>query len=717
MRATFRTQLISFSLLSAALAAIVGGIGYFVANKLHAGEENLLVTVRAIQNHMQGDMMHDALHADVFYALLSAQAGEDRRAAIAADVKEHGDIFRKVLEENDALPLGDEVRAAIAEARPKLDAYITEAAKVADLAFTDLAAAKAAQPEFQAAFEDLEQTEEKLSRLIEDISAASQNTDDESFDNARTTLLAALLLGSCVILLLGQRMGTRILKRTRGIAQATERIARGELEEIPDDGSRDELKQVSDALNSTTSSLRALLDETQSLSRAALEGRLDTRAQSGRFEGKYKELCEGINGMLDATLEPIQESIQVLEHVAAGDLTVEVKGDYKGDHEKVKRGLNHTLAVLRSLLEETERLITCAKAGQLSERAAADRFHGSYRGLCEQINQMLDAAVKPVEEATSVLERIGKRDLTARVEGRYSGDHEKIKTAVNAAASEMQQAILSIGENALALSESSLALTSVSKGMSSSAVDSAARVGQVSGAAEEINRNVQTVATATSQMTAAIQEISKQSAEASRVTAAAVEVASETNATVKRLDEASTQIDQVVKLITAIAGQTNLLALNATIEAARAGDAGKGFAVVATEVKNLAMETSRATEEISQKISAIQGETRTAVDAIARIGAVISRVNEINTSIAAAVEEQTATTEEIARNVDEVARGTNQIAEGISGVAELAKSTSEGATQTGETADEFSMMANSLSTLVKQFRYEQSTRSRSASQV
>ncbi len=170
-------------------------------------------------------------------------------------------------------------------------------------------------------------------------------------------------------------------------------------------------------------------------------------------------------------------------------------------------------------------------------------------------------------------------------------------------------------------------------------------------ATEQVNRNLQTVATGAEEMSATIKEIAKNASEAARVASEAVKSAATTNATVSKLGDSSVEIGQVIKVITSIAQQTNLLALNATIEAARAGEAGKGFAVVANEVKELAKQTAKATEDISQKINAIQGDTKSAVDAIGNISGIINQINDISNTIATAVEEQSATTNEMSRNV------------------------------------------------------------------
>ncbi len=178
----------------------------------------------------------------------------------------------------------------------------------------------------------------------------------------------------------------------------------------------------------------------------------------------------------------------------------------------------------------------------------------------------------------------------------------------------------------------------------------------------------------------------------------------ETNVTVTKLGESSAEIGQVIKVITSIAQQTNLLALNATIEAARAGEAGKGFAVVANEVKELAKQTAKATEDISQRIGAIQADAKSAVDAIRMISEIVGQVNDIAGTIATAVEEQSATTSEMSRNVSEAAKGSGEVARYITSVATAAQSTSAGASDSQRAAQQLARMSTELRALVGQFK-------------
>lgn len=273
-------------------------------------------------------------------------------------------------------------------------------------------------------------------------------------------------------------------------------------------------------------------------------------------------------------------------------------------------------------------------------------------------------------------------------------------TAEHNARIEMQEIVASVEKNAQSLSSASEQLAANGQQMVGNAEETASQAGVVSAAAEEVSKNIQTIATATEEMGVSIKEIAQSAQAAAGVAGTAVTAAENTNRTVSQLGDSSADIGKVIKVITSIAQQTNLLALNATIEAARAGEAGKGFAVVANEVKELAKETAKATEDISQKIEAIQNDTQSAVSAIAEISEIINKINDYQNTIASSVEEQTATTNEISRNITEAARGANEIAENITGVATSAQYTSSSANDTEKAASELSRMASELQNIV-----------------
>jgi methyl-accepting chemotaxis protein len=312
---------------------------------------------------------------------------------------------------------------------------------------------------------------------------------------------------------------------------------------------------------------------------------------------------------------------------------------------------------------------------------------------------------RPLAASVKVLMAFADGDLTRRVPEHSTAEIGDLEKALNRSTESVRQIVASITGSADAVAASSEELSASSQQIAAGAEETSVQAGVVSAAAEEVSRNVQTVAAGSEQMGASIREIAHSANEAARVASQAVTAAETTNATVARLGTSSAEIGNVVKVITSIAEQTNLLALNATIEAARAGEAGKGFAVVANEVKELAQETARATEDIARRVEAIQADTGGAVEAIGQISAIITSINDYQLTIASAVEEQTATTTEMSRNVAEAATGSGEIAANITGVSGAAESTTQALSQAQAAIDELSRMASDLRGSVSHFSY------------
>ncbi|WP_147794178.1 methyl-accepting chemotaxis protein [Cellulomonas sp. Y8] len=322
-------------------------------------------------------------------------------------------------------------------------------------------------------------------------------------------------------------------------------------------------------------------------------------------------------------------------------------------------------------------------------------------GLAALVARSIVRGLQRVQVVAAALEQ---GDLTV-TSGLTSRDEVgRMGAALDAAVGTLRGVIGTIDRSSTALASAAEQMSASSGQIAASAEETAAQAGVVSAAAEQVSRNVQTVAAGSEQMGASIQEIARSASRAAEVAGRGVSAVGTTTATVDRLGESSKEIGNVVKLITSIAEQTNLLALNATIEAARAGEAGKGFAVVAGEVKELAQETARATEDIARRVESIQADTAGAVAAIDDVAGIITQINDFQLSISSAVEEQTATTAEMNRSVAEAATGTGEIAGNIAGVAGAADLTTQGAAESRRAVTSLAEMSTDLQRLVGGFR-------------
>ena len=391
---------------------------------------------------------------------------------------------------------------------------------------------------------------------------------------------------------------------------------------------------------------------------------------------------------MDTFADDLQNNVvQTMQKIAAGDVSVEI--EQKDNQDEISPALHKTVDSLKNLISETKMLATQAVEGNLTVRGKADNFKGAYQEIIYGFNSTLDAILTPINESSSVLEKIAARDLTARVQGDYKGDHAKMKNAVNTAAENLDTALTQVTEATEQVSSASQQISAGSQSLAQGANEQASSLEEVSSSLEEMSSMTKQNADNAGQAKALASEADKNAQ-------TGAESMREMSSAINRIKESSDQTAKIVKTIDEIAMQTNLLALNAAVEAARAGEAGRGFAVVAEEVRNLAQRSAQAAKNTADMIS----ESVKNADSGVQIAEEVSKSFEL---IAVSSKKVNDLIAEIAAASQEQSQGIDQVNTAVAQMDKVTQQNAANSEESASAAEELSSQAEELQSMVAQF--------------
>jgi methyl-accepting chemotaxis protein len=429
-------------------------------------------------------------------------------------------------------------------------------------------------------------------------------------------------------------------------ADYVDHISKGDIPAKITDTYNGDFNTIKNNLNTCIEAVNKLVADAGVLAKAAVEGRLATRADATQHQGDFRKVVEGVNATLDSVIGPLNVAANYVDRISKGDIPTKITDTYNGDFNTIKNNLNTCIEAVNKLVADANLLSAAAIAGRLETRADGSQHQGDFRKIVDGVNGTLDAIVGPINEVRRIMTSIEQGDLTQNIANDYQGDFKALKDAVNNTVGKLSDTITQVRTAADALTNASGQVSATAQSLSQSSSEQAASVEESSASVEEMSASI------------------NQNAENAKVTdnlasKTAVE-ATEGGDAVKNTVDAMKKIAQKIGIIDDIAYQTNLLALNAAIEAARAGEHGKGFAVVAAEVRKLAERSQVAAQEIGGLAGDSVGLAERAGHLLDEIVPSIRKTSDLVQEIASASQEQSSGVAQINNAMNQLNQATQQ---------------------------------------------------------